>query len=347
MNRGREPLLDEMRSAQAAERKTRRAKQEVKHSYGKYRSDKSVRVKVGKKLSGWLKGFIVLFALFFAAGFATLGSFRNTGKSFAYTSGDGNLASFNLDKASGQSKLMYIYINVGNIYTATGSDITITVKRSTQQSVKPSIKVDSVTLGNIYSLKEKSREGGNFNWVQLAYKEDGVSAACISVSATGNFDLNEIVCIADDGKPIPISVNSEYSQGFTSAQKKQMTRAIDAQNSFKNSSASYYNFTQEEAYFMTSIHTVLGGKNIRSDSVYTMDTDFNSLATVLMLPSVVIFGDSPFALRLTPFLATCATLLFVYLLGSLLFKDEKYGFIFAFIFAVGGLATTVGRMGAP
>ena len=106
-------------------------------------------VKVGKKLSGWLKGFIVLFALFFAAGFATLGSFRNTGKSFAYTSGDGNLASFNLDKASGQSKLMYIYINVGNIYTATGSDITITVKRSTQQSVKPSIKVDSVTLGNI------------------------------------------------------------------------------------------------------------------------------------------------------------------------------------------------------
>ena len=42
-------------------------------------------VKVGKKLSGWLKGFIVLFALFFAAGFATLGSFRNTGKSFAYT----------------------------------------------------------------------------------------------------------------------------------------------------------------------------------------------------------------------------------------------------------------------
>lgn len=66
-----------------------------------------------------------------------------------------------------------------------------------------------------------------------------------------------------------------------------------------------------------------------------------------MLPSVVIFGDSPFALRLTPFLATCATLLFVYLLGSLLFKDEKYGFIFAFIFAVGGLATTVGRMGAP
>ena len=304
-------------------------------------------VKVGKKLSGWLKGFIVLFALFFAAGFATLGSFRNTGKSFAYTSGDGNLASFNLDKASGQSKLMYIYINVGNIYTATGSDITITVKRSTQQSVKPSIKVDSVTLGNIYSLKEKSREGGNFNWVQLAYKEDGVSAACISVSATGNFDLNEIVCIADDGKPIPISVNSEYSQGFTSAQKKQMTRAIDAQKSFKNSSASYYNFTQEEAYFMTSIHTVLGGKNIRSDSVYTMDTDFNSLATVLMLPSVAIFGDSPFALRLTPFLATCATLLFVYLLGSLLFKDEKYGFIFAFIFAVGGLATTVGRMGAP
>lgn len=308
---------------------------------------KQLAFKSRKKLSGWLKGFIVLFVLFFAAGFATLGSFRTTGKAFGYTTGEGNLAAFNLDKASGQSKLVSVYINVGNIYVAAGSDITVTVKRSTTQSTKPSISVGSVTLGNIYSLKEKGKDGANFNWVRVAYKEDGVNAACITVSATGNFDLNEIVCIADDGKPIPISVNTEYSQGFTSEQKKLLTRAIDAQNSFKNSGAAYYNLTQEEAYFMTSVHTVLGGRSIRSDNVYTVDTDFNSLATVLLLPSVAIFGDSPFALRLTPFLATCATLLFVYLLGSLLFKDEKYGFIFALIFAVGGLATTVGRMGAP
>ena len=98
---------------------------------------------------------------------------------------------------------------------------------------------------------------------------------------------------------------------------------------------------------MTSIHTVLGGGEITSESVYNVDRDFNSLATVLLLPSVAIFGDSTFALRLTPFLATSATLLLVYLFASLLFKDEKYGFIFSLIFAFGGLATTVGRLGAP
>ena len=98
---------------------------------------------------------------------------------------------------------------------------------------------------------------------------------------------------------------------------------------------------------MTSIHTVLGGGAIASGSVYNVDRDFNSLATVLLLPSVAVFGDSTFALRLTPFLATCATLILVYLFGSLLFKDEKYGFVFALLFAVGGLATTVGRLGAP
>ena len=98
---------------------------------------------------------------------------------------------------------------------------------------------------------------------------------------------------------------------------------------------------------MTSIHTVLGGGAIASGSVYNVDRDFNSLATVLLLPSVAVFGDSTFALRLTPFLATCATLILVYLFGSLLFKDEKYGFAFALLFAVGGLATTVGRLGAP
>ena len=299
------------------------------------------------RLSGFSVAFIILFVLFFAAGFGSLGSFRSTGKAFSYVSGDNNIAVFNLEMTDKQSKLTAVYVNVGNVYTELGADTRITVKRTNSLDTKPGITVGEATIGNIYSKKDKT-EGANFNWISIATGKDKLdaSAKTISFSATANLDLNEIVCIGNDGKPIPMSVNTELSQGF-SLQKKQLSYAIDAPNSFIGSNAARNNFTAEEAYYMTSIHTVLGGGAIASGSVYNVDRDFNSLATVLLLPSVAVFGDSTFALRLTPFLATCATLILVYLFGSLLFKDEKYGFVFALLFAVGGLATTVGRLGAP
>ncbi len=298
-----------------------------------------------KKLSGYFKAFIVLFVLFFAAGFATLGSFRSTGRAFEYVAEDDYVAVYNLEMGAGQSKLKAVYINVGSVYVKPGTDVRITVKKSASKDSKPTSTVGSVTLGNLYSVKKGGKEGGNFNWLQVA-TDKSLTAGCVSVSSTVNFALNEIVCLADDDKPIALSVNTDLSQGFTS-RKKELGYAIDAQSSFSKSSAARNNFTAEEGYYMTSVHTVLGGKDYLSGSTYTIDKDFNALATVLLLPSVAIFGDSTFALRLTPFLAACATLFFVYLLGSLLFKNEKYGFMFALLFAFGGLATTVGRLGAP
>ena len=299
-----------------------------------------------RRLSKFARAFIILFAVFLTAGFFTLGSFRSTGKTFGYVAGDDSLAAFNLNMTEEQSKLTAVYINVGSIYLEPGEYASVTVRRSTSANTKPNYTVGSAKLGNIYSEKNDSniKEGANFNWVTVA-AEKNLTAKCITVSATANIDINEIVCIGDDGKTIPLSVNVEFSQGNYS--KSELANAIDAQNSFSASDSAWKNFTQEEGYYMTSIHTVLGGGEITSESVYNVDGDFNSLATVLLLPSVAIFGDSTFALRLTPFLATSATLLLVYLFASLLFKDEKYGFIFSLIFAFGGLATTVGRLGAP
>lgn len=299
-----------------------------------------------RRLSKFARAFIILFAVFLTAGFFTLGSFRSTGKTFGYVAGDDSLAAFDLNMTEEQSKLTAVYINVGSIYLEPGEYASVTVRRSTSANTKPIYTVGSAKLGNIYSEKNDSniREGANFNWVTVA-AEKNLTAKCITVSATANIDINEIVCIGDDGKTIPLSVNVEFSQGNYS--KSELANAIDAQNSFSASDSAWKNFTQEEGYYMTSIHTVLGGGEITSESVYNVDRDFNSLATVLLLPSVAIFGDSTFALRLTPFLATSATLLLVYLFASLLFKDEKYGFIFSLVFAFGGLATTVGRLGAP
>lgn len=174
------------------------------------------------RLSGFSVAFIILFVLFFAAGFGSLGSFRSTGKAFSYVSGDNNIAVFNLEMTDKQSKLTAVYVNVGNVYTELGADTKITVKRTNSLDTKPGITVGEATIGNIYSKKDKT-EGANFNWISIATGKDKLdaSAKTISFSATANLDLNEIVCIGNDGKPIPMSVNTELSQGF-SLQKKQL-----------------------------------------------------------------------------------------------------------------------------
>ena len=84
-----------------------------------------------KRLSGWCRAFIVLFVLFFAAGFAFLGSFRSTGEALSYTSEGTPVAVYNLEKTEDQSRLAAVYINVGKIYIQPGEDVTVTVRRAT------------------------------------------------------------------------------------------------------------------------------------------------------------------------------------------------------------------------
>lgn len=299
-----------------------------------------------KRLSAWSRTFIVLFLVFLAAGFCTIGSFKNTGKALSFFNSDGYTAVYELNYAGNQSRLKAVYVNVGNIYLDPGEDLTITVKRSTSTSstVQPTASCGSVTIGNFYSEKS-GVSGGNFNWVCVVDKGDSPQIAYrIALSASANFDLNEIVCLAGDGSVISLSVNPYLNSGFD---KKELAYAIDAQESFSTDNSALRNFTQEEGYYMSAIRTVLGGRKVAENSAYNVDRDFNSLATVLLLPSVALFGNSVAALRLTPLLATALALVFVYLFGRLLFKEEKYAFAFALLFAVGGFAATVGRLGAP
>ena len=128
------------------------------------------------RLSGFSVAFIILFVLFFAAGFGSLGSFRSTGKAFSYVSGDNNIAVFNLEMTDKQSKLTAVYVNVGNVYTELGADTKITVKRTNSLDTKPGITVGEATIGNIYSKKDKT-EGANFNWISIATGKDKLDAS--------------------------------------------------------------------------------------------------------------------------------------------------------------------------
>ena len=293
-----------------------------------------------KKITAYTWAFILLIATFLVSGLLTLGSAKTTGDALTVTPNDAVCYSMSLDSSE---KLDAVYVNVGAIHTAIGEDATITVKTSTSTSGTPSWTTmgKAIQLGNVTG--KAGQAGANYNWVKYAEAQNKSSVTKISFTSNVHLDLNEIVCLNADGEVIeltPYVAGAKYTFDEISA-------AIDKQENFVLDNSASANFTQDEGYYMSSVHNVLGGKTMYSGANFVLDGNFNYLATLLMAPSVALFGDSVFALRLPAFLATCAILVFAYLLIRELTKSDKLSFYFALVLAIGGMATTVGRLGAP
>ena len=301
-----------------------------------------------KKISGYTWALLLAIVVFLTAGAFVIGSPKTAGESVLVKAD--KTAYFSLETES-TDKLDSIHINLGSIYTKVGEDVTVTVKTSTQAA--PTASLSSWSSGSdivktISNLKSDTADinGANYNWVVLA---TGINkkAKTISVSMTANVELNEIVCITTDGKQIPVSgyvISGSKIQDYT---VEELNAACDAQDSFHVSESAYYNFTQEEAYYMESVENVLDGKDVVANSVYTFDQNNNYLATVLFVPSVALFGESVFALRLPVLVASAMLIVFAYLFIAELTKKNKYAFAFALMLCVGGLVTSLGFMGAP
>lgn len=304
-----------------------------------------------KKITGYTWAFILLVAVFFATGIFTLGNVRSSGDAFYMKANKAAYYTLNLEDGD---KLSAVYVNVGSIYNEVGETAAVTVKICTSSSSPTTSSYywksfgESLTVSNVYSGADDSVNGGNFNWTPVVTGQSKSTVKKISLTASVNLDLNEIVCLNQDGEKISLTTYSP--SGWSDADKyetAEMSKAIDAQNSFTTNKNSYYNLTQEEAYYMTSVRTVLSGNEILDGCTYTLDSTFNYLATLLYAPSVAMFGNSAFALRLPTFIAACCLLVFAYLLLRELTKNEKLSFAFAVVLALGGMLTTVGRIGAP
>ncbi len=283
--------------------------------------------------------FIILLAVFFIAQLFTIGSIKNSGDSFEYASG--KTVIYNADMKSGE-KLDDLYIKVGSVYTDYGKSASITIKTSTSSSATatPSTSFATVSLANVFG--EEGRAGANYNWIAVATNKAVSNVKKISFSATVNLELIEIVAFTDKGNPVGLSVaeNSDFNV-------KSVLKSVDAQDSFVWNNSAKYNFTQEEAYAMTAVHTLLSGNKTIEGSKYNLNGDFGVMPTLLVAPFVAVFGETTFALRLPSLLATTFSLVFLGLLGTAIFKDEKYGFLLSLVFALGGIAVSVGRLGAP
>lgn len=298
-----------------------------------------------KKAPSFRALFILLLSLFFLAGLIFGGSFRSTGKSYYNSSASGHAAVFDLEAESGQ-KLKSVYVNVGSVYAPVGSDLTVTAKRYSSSSSPTSYTFGSaVKIGVIYSESGKVKSGALFNWIEIT-ADSARSVASVSISTDFNADINEIVCLDENGKQIPLSVNTRLSKGYKNPAKA-LAGGNDAPRSFTANKSARRNFTEEEAYTLCAVKNVLGGSSFEDGNRYIVDKNFNSLGTLLYLPAVAIFGTSTGALRLTSLLASCAALLFVWILAENLFKSEKRAFAAVLLLVLGGTALSIGTFGAP
>lgn len=323
------------------------------------------------RFSKFAKAAFILVLAFLIVGACTIGGFSSTGKS--YRASPSQTAVFYLDYQDGKG-LDEIWINVGSIYTKAGSDTDITFNYASVPSTSATSiswssvnRIGTVAFGNIYSQSGKGLSGANYNWIRFADLENSenktsalsTSYRLIKLEVKAEMLINEVVFIDEAGKVIPAYATAEeakavYGSGWDSrpalgdafriapADAKNL---FDSQGSLQKGDAAYFDFTQDEAYSLMQIDNIFLGGKVLKGSVYNIDSDSGPLASLLMSLGVLVFGKSAFGLRIVPLLFTAALVALAYFFGKELFKSDAFGLLFAGLFAAGGLALTVGRLG--
>ncbi len=300
-----------------------------------------------KKITAYVWSFILLLIAFFSVGMFTLGSTVTAGDSLTFI--QGKAVYYQMQSTS----LRAVYVNVGALHTEEETAM-ITARYSTSSSAISGIStftgLGSATLGN--SSEKGVISDGLYNWIAIPQNSIKASVKKLVISASVNLEINEVVALDTNGKLIELS----YCPGGAYS-KAEVEKTLDAQESFARfvdeegnilpDNDAFSNFAPEEGHYMSAVQNVLSGNEKYDDSYYTLDGNFNYLATVLMVPSVALFGVSPFALRLPAFIATCLLILFAFLLIKELTKKDQCAFWFSVALMLGGMVTTVGRMGAP
>ena len=299
-----------------------------------------------KKITAYTWAFILFVLAFFTAGMFTLGSTKTTGDALTVLANEAVYFEFESSET-----IQAIYLNVGAIHTEVGAETAITVKTSSSSASTAPTKASWSTFGSTIKMNNIT-SGKQYNWISVASTAQSRSAWKISVTSTVAFDLNEIVAINKSGEIIAMNGRTSADTAYTLAE---INTCLDKQDNFARfiedgevvlNNGALENFSQEEAYYMSSVQNVLSG-NEKYDANYVLDGNFNYLATVLMVPTVAVFGNSVFALRLPAFLATCLLIVVAYFFLKELTKREQLSLYFSLALMVGGLATTVGRLGAP
>ncbi len=275
-----------------------------------------------KKISGFLWAFIALVIVFLTAGAFMLGTTKHTGKSLVCETE--KTVYYTVSLESGDS-LAEVYVNVGSVYLPVGGDANLYVKYSTSSTSTTNWKRVSLPISIANLQSETGVSGSNYHWLCYAKDKSLQNVKRLSVSAEANIELCEIICLNQDGEVIPLSYGENGSKG-ADYKEEQVAKTLDAQESFYKETGAYYAYTQEEGEWLTSVNNVLLGTEVTAGNVYSLARGYNYLATLLHVPAVAVFGGSPFALRITPFIALCVGVVFLYLLVKEFLKKDGYAF---------------------
>lgn len=324
--------------------------------------------------SKFTKAALILVLALFVVGACTIGGF-NGGGGACFLQADSSVV-FYLDYQN-SATLDKVYINAGTAYTEIGSTYTITVRTASATSTSDSLWSSSYgfgakTFSNVYSSSANA-VGTNYNWVQVRDESNDSTLTStrrlVQITASCDMLINEVVFVDTNGSVIPAYVdydtvhaffnaNSSYQwDTFGTAFRTQrgydgLSDLVDAQYNYTAGDTAYSNFTEDEMYTLMQIENVveLGSRGLSQGSVFNADTDHGTFAVLPYALSTLIFGRSAFGLRIVSVLFMAATVWMIWLLARELFargdsKKEGWAFLTACLFAGGGLALTVGRLG--
>ena len=318
------------------------------------------------------KAAAILVLAFFVVCACTIGGFNSPGKAY-YAQADSDIVfylQYDSEKETDLQQLGQVYVNIGAVYEPIGSDFILNFRRASTSSTSwLSSNMGNVTLGNINSEKDGAA-GSNYKWVKV-FDYTGENSSSISttyrifrLTVPCDMLINEVVFVDKGGDVIPAVVaeseardligtnwDTHYRDFFHANDKTvsfgafgDPTRLVDAQGNITTGDSAYTNFTQDEMYTLMQIDNVLLGSRV-PDGTFSADTDNGPLSVLFPLLGTLIFGKSVFGLRIFSVLFAAATVALVYIFGRRLFGKDGFAFLAAALFAGGGLALTVGRLG--
>lgn len=330
------------------------------------------------KSSAVMRIFLILALAFLVIGLGTIGSVASFGDSYEVTKDEELIIHVampdNVPEGMTASKLYVkrIYLNVGTVYAPAGSTAEVRIARGTSATGSFG-STRTVTLPAVYETVEEGKtatalSGALYNWTVLDLTTNTSSSNGWRVSTYNYYRLttnkasvriNEIVFAAEtesgsDGAVYLLKTDLSDASVLARSDGEKLSDAlkkagavIDRQALPSMSQSTFFHFTEEEVYTLMTISEMRAGSHYLDGDTYHIDTVYGSLGTDLIALSTLIFGTSPFALRLLPFLASFGILLVGFFLLKRLTGSERAGLVFAVLYVLSAAFFVVGHLGTP
>ena len=327
--------------------------------------------KLWSRYTKFTKAAFFLVLALFIVGACTIGGFNGGGS--AYLAEEGSTVAFYLDYQDGATLdkvLDKVYLNAGTAYAETGTAFTVTVRTSSNSSLSwiTSYGFGAKKISNLYSSDAEAL-GTNYDWVQLRDESNttalSTSRRLVQLEFSCPVLVNEVVFVDTNGNVIPAYVEADDVRELLGEEQwvtwgttfraqsgnEGLANLLDAQQNVETGNTVYSDFTEDEMYTLMQIENIVElGSRVPDGGVFNADTDYGAFAVLPYVLSTLIFGRSAFGLRIVSVLFTAALVWMIWLLARELFahgdkKKEGWAFLTACLFAGGGLALTVGRLG--